>query len=64
MFAPLQNSFAAALLDSDRPVPKGLTSHTASVPAKRFAVYRNNVVVSLIDALRRRFPAVERIVGE
>jgi len=64
MFAPLQNSFAAALLDSDRPVPKGLTSHAASVPTKRFAVYRNNVVVSLIDALRRRFPAVERIVGE
>jgi hypothetical protein len=64
MFASLQNSFAAALLDSDRSVPSGLTSHTARVPAKRFAVYRNNVVVSLVNALRTRFPAVERIVGE
>ena len=36
----------------------------ASAPAKRFAVYRNNVVVSLIDALATRFPAVQRIVGE
>jgi hypothetical protein len=64
MFAPLQNSFAAAVLDADRPVPEGLTSYTATVPAKRFAVYRNNVVASLVNALRARFPAVERIVGE
>src|SRR5262249_9300399 len=32
--------------------------------AKRFAVYRNNVVVGLIDALRANFPAVYRIVGQ
>jgi hypothetical protein len=63
MFASLHNSFAAALLDPDRPVPSGLTLHGATVPAKRFAVYRNNVVVSLVNALRTRFQAVERIVG-
>lgn len=55
--------FAAALLDADRAVPAGLTAHTATVPTRRFAVYRNNVVAGLIDALRARFPAVERIVG-
>ena len=64
MFARMQDSFAAALLDSDRPVPAGVTSHTAKVPEKRFAVYRNNVVVRLVSALKRRFPVVERIVGE
>ena len=59
-----QASFAEALLDPDRRVPDGVTSHTHPAPAKRFAVYRNNVVVSLIDALATRFPAVQRIVGE
>src|SRR5271166_2233238 len=59
-----QASFAEALLDPERRVPDGVTSHTHPAPAKRFAVYRNNVVVSLIDALATRFPAVQRIVGE
>jgi hypothetical protein len=59
-----QSDFAGALLDSDIPVPAGLTSHTARRPEKRFAVYRNNVVVGLIEALRTKFPATERIVGE
>jgi hypothetical protein len=63
MFAPLQSEFARALLDADRPVPRRLTSHTVPRPQKRFAVYRNNVVVGLLEALRARFPATERIVG-
>jgi hypothetical protein len=64
MFAPTQDSFAAALLDPERPVPRGVTSHTTAVPVRRFAVYRNNVVVGLVKALAARFPAVERVVGE
>jgi hypothetical protein len=63
MFADIQREFAAALLDPDRPVPVAVTSHTARVPTKRFAVYRNNVVVGLVDALAARFPATQRIVG-
>jgi hypothetical protein len=31
--------------------------------SKRFAVYRNNVFVGLVDALRARYPAVETAVG-
>ncbi|MGE3160392.1 MAG: putative DNA-binding domain-containing protein, partial [Xanthobacteraceae bacterium] len=50
-------------LDADRLVPDAVTSHTARAPQRRFAVYRNNVIVSLIEALRMRFPATERIVG-
>ncbi|MBK5960363.1 hypothetical protein CCR97_19500 [Rhodoplanes elegans] len=56
--------FAAALLDPDRRLPDEITSHTARHPETRFAVYRNNVMVSLIEALRTRFPATERIVGD
>lgn len=59
----MQSTFANALLDVDRPVPARLTSHTAKRPERRFAVYRNNVVASLIEALRAKFPATERIVG-
>jgi len=63
MFAAVQDEFAAALLKADRPVPHSVTSHTSHVPEKRFAVYRNNVVISLINALRARFPVAEKIVG-
>lgn len=64
MFAPTQASFAAALLDAGKPVPEGVTSYTGNQPARRFAVYRNNVVASLVEALGVRFPAINRIVGE
>jgi hypothetical protein len=55
MFEPVQHHFAAALLNPERVVP---------FSARRFAVYRNNVVVGLVDALATRFPATQRIVGE
>jgi hypothetical protein len=64
MFGTLQTEFAQALLDPDRAVPGELTSHTARYPQKRFAVYRNNVVAGLVNALRAKFPATGRIVGE
>jgi hypothetical protein len=64
VFSTVQASFAAALLDAQRAVPAALTSHSARVPEKRFAVYRNNVVTGLIDSLACRFSASQRIVGE
>src|SRR5262245_23031436 len=64
MFTPIQCEFAAALLDADRAVPAGLTAHTHAPHARRFAVYRNNVVTGLIRALKTRFPATERVVGD
>lgn len=48
--------FAAALLDPDRPPPPGL-------PARRYAVYRNNVTASLLEALAAAYPAVKALVG-
>jgi putative DNA-binding protein len=64
MLTAFEKSFAGALLNADRPVPQGITAHNAAIPTRRFAVYRNNVVVSLVKALKNRFPVVEKIVGE
>lgn len=58
-----QATFAAALLDPALPCPAGLRVWNASDPARRLAVYRNNVVSSLIDALAETFPVVQELVG-
>lgn len=58
-----QADFAAAILDPGRPVPDGIVAPDGEPSAKRFAVYRNNVVVGLTEALEAAFPAVRRIVG-
>lgn len=52
-------AFAAALLDPSRPPAASVTAD-----AGRFDVYRNNVVVSLVDALAATYPAVLALVGE
>ncbi len=57
-------AFAEALLDPAAPCPPGLTSWNGSDPAQRFAIYRNNVIVGLIDALADTYPVTEELVGE
>lgn len=59
-----QQQFSAALLDPERGTPAGLTTWNNSDPAKRFAVYRNNVIVSLVDALADTYPVTQELVGE
>ena len=59
-----QTDFRAALLDPERAVPKGLTDGEGHPTTRRFAVYRNNVTVSLINALADIFPGVQKITGE
>lgn len=61
--ADLQADFAAALADPALPAPAGLTRQTALAQSRRFDVYRNNSMVSLIEALEAAFPAVRRLVG-
>lgn len=56
-------SFAGALLDPRRPVPAGLRAWNGSDSGARLAVYRNNVVSSLVDALAETFPVVQQLVG-
>lgn len=56
-------AFTAGLLDPDRAAPDMVSGPRGKAAAKRYAVYRNNVTVSLIDALAASFPATRRITG-
>lgn len=56
--------FTSALLDTEQPCPANLSAWNGSDPVKRFAVYRNNVVSSLIDALEDTFPVTRELVGD
>ena len=64
MTAVTQGTFAAALLDPVPTPPQGITSVRGGSDARRFAIYRNNVRVSLRKALAARFPVTERLVGD
>src|SRR5205085_533689 len=56
-------AFAAALIDPDREIPAILTGPGGKAAIKRYNVYRNNVTVSLIEALAAVYPSVQRITG-
>ena len=56
--------FAEALLNPDSPVPDGIINPDGVAATRRFDVYRNNVIVSLIEALASRCPVVQTLVGE
>jgi Putative DNA-binding domain len=55
--------FAPALLDPDRAIPAAVAGPNGKSARKRYGVYRNNVTVSLINALAAVFPATMRITG-
>ena len=55
-------TFDAALRGG--PLPAGLIARDPAEVERRFAVYRNNVAVSLTEALATRFPVIRRLVGE
>ena len=57
-------AFAAALQNRDLPPPDGLSLHAGKPVTRRFAVYRNNVAVSLVDALAAIYPTLQNLVGE
>lgn len=59
-----QKNFAAALLDPNMPVPRGLVGPDREPSETRFNVYRNNVVAGLVETLKAAFPAACRIVGD
>jgi Putative DNA-binding domain len=59
----LQDEFADALLSAASPVPSSLKGAAIRRADRRFAVYRNNVAVSLVEALGARFSVVKRLVG-
>ena len=62
-WADLQERFAGALRCPEQPPPAGCTGPDGLPDAKRFDVYRNNVLAGLIDALAQSYPAVRRLLG-
>jgi hypothetical protein len=59
-----QADFTAAMLDAALPVPEGLIDSTGHPAGRRFNVYRNNVAVSLTEALKTAFPVITKLLGE
>lgn len=62
--AEIQAEFAAKLGRRGDGTPASVIGPAKAVPLKRFNVYRNNAAATLIEALRGRYPVVERLVGE
>ena len=56
-------AFASALVDPECETPALVSGPAGKCAVKRYNVYRNNVTVSLIDALAAVYPAVQRITG-
>src|SRR5271157_2049705 len=56
-------AFSDALLKPDRETPALVSGPSGKAAVKRYNVYRNNVTVSLVDALAAVYPAVQRITG-
>src|SRR5215468_10947824 len=56
-------AFASALVDPECETPAIVAGPAGKGAVRRYNVYRNNVTVSLIDALAAIYPAVQRITG-
>jgi hypothetical protein len=56
-------AFAPALMDPACATPADVVGPGGKAAVRRYNVYRNNVTVSLIDALAAIYPAVQRITG-
>lgn len=61
----IQTGFSACLLDAERQKPEDVVAPARNKQAeKRFGVYRNNVIVSLSEALMDSFPTILALVGD
>ncbi len=58
-----QSVFRAALLNPSAPIPEGLTDGRDRPAGRRYGVYRNNVTVSLREALVAGFPSIVSLIG-
>ena len=59
-----QAAFTRAMLRPDLPTPAKVIAPAHDSATRRFAVYRNNVIASLSDALETAFPAIRALLGD
>jgi hypothetical protein len=61
--AETQLRFVEALFDTSAPVPRDIRGASRHRAERRFAIHRNNVMASLVNALGLRFPVTRELVG-
>ncbi|MEJ6708232.1 MAG: DNA-binding domain-containing protein [Amylibacter sp.] len=58
-----QKAFTQALLNPETAILVGLIDPKGRPAGKRFDVYRNNVIVGLMDAMETAFPVIQKLIG-
>ncbi len=59
-----QSQFTRAMMDASLPVPDGISDAQKRAAGRRFNVYRNNVAVSLTEAMHAAFPVIAKLLGK
>ncbi|MEM6587140.1 MAG: DNA-binding domain-containing protein [Pseudomonadota bacterium] len=58
-----QTNFTDAIFDPHAARPEGMVDGQGRPAGRRFDVYRNNVILSLIEALEAAFPVIVKLLG-
>ncbi len=60
--ARLQRDFAGGIFFGDQPIPAIISAVSGRASSSHFGVYRNNVIVGLINAVAARYPVARKLL--